>query len=259
MDTAGMERLQQELKRLKLRRVREVLEDYNRLAVAQRLSPLDFLAGLVHEEVAARDGTQQEKRLKAAGFPVLKTLEGFDFTFQASVSRHEVTELGRLRFIDEHSNVCLVGPPGVGKSHLATALGYKAVLAGRTVRFTTAQDLVEDLYAALADGSLRTRMRTLGRLDLLVIDELGFLTLDNTASNHFFQVVAQAYEQRSLIVTSNRPYQEWGSIFASTTIATAVLDRLLHHVTTLSLRGDSYRLKGGMPLLPLAEPAPAAS
>lgn len=249
-----MERLEQELKRLKLRRVREVLEDYNRLAISQQLSHLDFLAGLMHEEVTARDMTQQQKRLAAAGFPVLKTLEGFDFSFQSSVSRQEVTELARLRFLDEHSNVCLIGPPGVGKTHLAIALGYKAVLAGRTVRFTTAQDLVEDLYAAIADGSVRARMRALGRLDLLVIDELGFLALDTTASNHFFQVVAQAYEQRSLIVTSNRPYQEWGAIFASPTIATAVLDRLLHHVTTLSLRGDSYRLKGGIPSPPPTAP-----
>lgn len=247
MDTAGMERLELGLKRLKLRRVREVLEDYNRLAVTQQLPYLDFIAGLVHEEVTARDDTQQHKRLAAAGFPTLKRIEDFDFTFQTSVSRQEVVELARLRFLDEHANICLLGPPGVGKSHLAIALGYQAVIAGHTVRFTTAQDLVDDLYAALADGSLRARMRALAKLDLLIIDELGFLALDTTASNHFFQVVAQAYERRSLVVTSNRPYQDWGGIFASTTIAAAVLDRLLHHVTTLNLRGDSYRMRGVQP------------
>ncbi len=114
MDAAGMERLEQELKRLKLRRVREVLEDYNRLAISQQWSHLDFLSGLMHEEVTARDTTQQQKRLAAAGFPMLKTVEAFDFSFQTSVSRQEVMELARLRFIDEHSNVCLIVPPGVG-------------------------------------------------------------------------------------------------------------------------------------------------
>ena len=131
-----------------------------------------------------------------------------------------------------------------GKTHLAIALGIKAVQSGYRVLFTTAQDLVDELYASLADGSFKSRMRSLMRADLLILDEVGFTEMDATASNHFFQVVSQAYERRSLILTSNRPFQEWGNLFATVTIATAILDRLLHHAHIFSLKGDSYRLKG---------------
>jgi len=246
MDAARFEELNQGLRRLKLRRIREVLEDYNRLAVAQHMSYLDFLAALVQEEVQARDETQYTKRLKAARFPSHKTIEQFDFRFQTSISRQQVLELARLRFVEQHENCVLVGPPGVGKTHLAIALGLKAVEAGYRVYFTTVQDLVDDLYATLADGSFRSRMRSLLAHDLIILDELGYLAMDTTASNHLFQVVAQAYERRSLIVTSNRPFQEWGSVFATATIATATLDRLLHHAHILNLQGDSYRMKGAM-------------
>lgn len=244
MDAGRIEELNQGLRRLKLRRIREVLEDYNRLAVTKQLSYLDFLAGLVQEEIQARNESQYSKRLKAARLPAHKIIEDFDFGFQTSVSRQEVLELARLRFIAEHENCILVGPPGVGKTHLAIALGMKAIEAGFRVYFTSVQDLIDDLYATLADNSFRSRMRSLLTNDLIILDELGFLPMDSTASNHLFQVVAQAYERRSLIVTSNRPFQEWGSVFASATIATATLDRLLHHAHVLNLQGDSYRLKG---------------
>lgn len=248
MDAGRFEELTQGLRRLKLRRIREILEDYNRLAVTQQLSYLDFLAGLVQEEVAARDETQYAKRLKGARFPNHKTIEEFDFRFQTSISRQEVLDLARLRFVERHENCVFVGPPGVGKTHLAIALGLKAVAAGHRVYFTTVQDLVDDLYATLADGSFRSRMRSLLAHDLIILDELGFLPMDATASNHLFQVVAQAYERCSLVVTSNRSFQEWGAVFTSPTIATATLDRLLHHAYIFNLQGDSYRLKGAIPV-----------
>lgn len=251
MDTERMEQLHQGLRRLNLRHVRDVLEDCNRLALAEQMSYLDFLAALVQEETRARDNVQFSKRLKTARFPASKTIEGFDFKFQTSVSRHEVLELARMRFVEEHENCVLVGPPGVGKTHLAIALGLKAVEAGYRVRFTTVQDLVDELYATLADGSFRSHMRSLSANDVLILDELGYLAMDGTASNHVFQVIAQAYERRSLIVTSNRPFQEWGSVFATATIATATLDRLLHHAHILNLQGDSYRMKGVLATQPV--------
>lgn len=247
--------LEQGLKRLKLRRIREVLEEQNQLAIERQPSYLAFLADLIHQEVTARDETQYEKRLKAARLPDHKTIEGFDFAFQTSISRQEVLELARLKFVQARENLVLCGPPGTGKSHLGKALLLKALEAGYSGLFITVQELVEDLYAALADGTVRNRLRSLHRLDVLVLDELGFTELDSTASNHLFQVVAQAYENRSLIVTSNRDFQEWGSVFATSTIATAVLDRLLHHVHVLNLQGDSYRLKGHPPVDP-TPPAP---
>ena len=240
---ADRKELEQGLKRLKLRCIRDHLDESSELALQEEPSYIDYLAYLVKEEVRGRDETQVKNGLKAARFPVHKSLDDFDFSFQTSVSQQTVRDLASLEFVKAHENLILLGPPGVGKSHLAIALGIRAVEQKRRVRFWTAADLVQELYSHLADGSLRRHIRSLIRYDLLIIDELGYLRLDQTASDHLFQLVAEAYENVSLIITSNLDFREWVEMFASPSTAAAVLDRLLHHAHVLSLKGDSYRLR----------------
>jgi DNA replication protein DnaC len=240
-----MEDLLDGLKRLKLRHTRDCVDEYCRIAAARDMSFYDFLKMIVTEEVAAREETQRTKRLRNAKIPAHKTLAEFDFSFQPSIPKREILELQTLRFVENHDNVILLGPPGLGKTHIATALAYEAAIQGKDVLFTTAQELVDNLYAALADGTVKNKLRALAKLDLVVIDELGYLPMDDTAGNHLFQVVSAAYERQSLIVTSNRPFQEWGALFPNPSLASATLDRLLHHAFVFTFSGDSYRMKGG--------------
>jgi len=231
------------LKRLKLRRIREIIESGDVRRLEDFADPLALIAHLVHEEVSARDATQRELRLRAARFPWYKTLDDFDFSAQPSVNEEQVRALASLDFVRRAENIVFLGPPGVGKTHLAVALGIRAVEAGFKVRFTTAQKLTDHLYASLADGGFKRELERYGKFDLLIIDELGYLSLDKTASNHFFQVINHAYERQSVILTSNRPFQEWAALFHDPVIVSAILDRLLHHVHLFNLKGDSYRLK----------------
>jgi len=240
---ADRETLEQNLKRLKLRHVRDTLDDINEIALEEEPSCLDFLAYIVQEEVNGRENTQRQRRMKAARFPAWRTLDGFDFSYQTSVSQQTIRDLAKLEFITKRENLILLGPPGFGKSHLAIALGIEAVNAGYHVLFTTMDDLAAKMYASLADGSLAQYMRSLLRNDLIILDEVGYLTLDKTASDHLFQLISRAYENISLIVTSNLDFSEWGTLFASPGTAAALLDRLLHHAHVINLRGDSYRIR----------------
>lgn len=184
-----------------------------------------------------RETTSRQRRFKAAQFPACRTLDGFDFMFQTSVSQQTVRDLATLEFIKARENLILLGPPGVGKSHLAIALGTEAVNAGYSTLFITMDNLANQMYACLADGSLPRYVRSLLRNDLLILDEVGYLT------DHLFQLVSKAYEKVSLVVTSNLDFSEWGTLFASPSTAAAVLDRLLHHAHVITLRGDSYRVR----------------
>ena len=240
---ADRDMLEANLKRLKLRHIRDTLDDINETALTEEPSYLDFLAYLVQKEITGREDTQNQRRLRAARFPVHKTLDDFDFSFQTSVSQQTLRDLATLEFVKNKENLILLGPPGVGKSHLAIALGLEAVRAGHPTLFTTMDELAERMYASLADGSLAGYMRSLLRNDLIILDEVGYLTLDKVASDHLFQLVSKAYEHVTLIVTSNLDFSEWGTLFASPGTAAALLDRLLHHAHVITLRGDSYRVR----------------
>jgi DNA replication protein DnaC len=239
-----MAHLKDDLKRLGLHTVASILETEVGKAIKSQAGYTSFLERLVEEELAAKVDRSINARIAKARFPAIRTLEAFEFGFQPDLPAALIKELARLDFLDRAENLCAVGPPGTGKTHLLTALAVKACEARKRVLFTQATALLDQLVACTVDGSLGRRLGDLQRLDFLVVDELGYMPMDSRRANLFFQLVSARYERGSIGVTTNKPFDQWGQIFGGDdVIAAAILDRLLHHSHILVTKGPSYRMK----------------
>lgn len=250
-DTAGsvlttpaqLERLGEYLHKLRLQKSAERLEALLQHAAAQDLPYADFLEQVLGEEVAAKTAKNVSMRTAMARFPFVKPLETFDFAYQPSIDKRQVLTLAGCQYIEHGDNVIVLGPPGVGKTHLAVSLGIKAIEAGYRVLFTSAAQLIATLTKAQAEGRLDERLKLYTTPRLLIIDEIGYLPIERIGANLFFQLISRRYERGPMILTSNQSFAAWGEVFGDRVIATAILDRLLHHAVTLNIRGNSYRLK----------------
>ncbi len=245
-----LDRIRRTLVGLKMPRALEMLDHSVRRLERGEASALEVIDALLAEELTLRESRRIKTALMMARLSIIKTLAGFDFTFQPSLDRDRILTLAELQFIDRNEVVHLLGPPGTGKSHLAVALGIEAVKAGRSVYFTTLADIVGSLAKAEREGLLRERIRWFCRASLLIVDEIGYLPVVQGGGNLFFQLVNARYERGAMILTSNRGFAEWGEVFGDPVVATALLDRLLHHAVVIQIEGSSYRLRQHADLMP---------
>lgn len=244
-DTLVMDRIESNLVRLKLSRIPEILTDLTKTAQEQGKSYLSFLDDLLEEEVAAKEQRRIETALKISGLPYIKSIDEFDFTFQPSLDKQKIMGLFDLSFIQEKGNVIFLGPPGVGKTHLAVSLALKACQAGMSMYFTNMADLIVKLRKDHEAGK-PGKGRSYYKSGLVVVDEVGYTPITRDECNLFFRFIANRYEKTSTIITSNKAFGDWTELFHDPIIVTAILDRLLHHSTVINIKGSSYRLKGKM-------------
>jgi DNA replication protein DnaC len=252
LPAAPIERIRSHLVGLRMPRALETLDHIVQQLEHGQISAIEAFDLLLAEEITVRESRRIKAALQMARLANIKTLSGFDFSFQPSLDRNRVLALAQLDFIDRHEVVHFIGQSGTGKSHLAAALGVEAVRAGHSVYFSPLADIIDSLAKADREGRLRERIRFLCRASLLIIDEIGYLSLGAPAGNLFFQLANARYEKGAMILTSNRGFAEWGEVFGDPVVATALLDRLLHHAVVVHIEGASYRLRQHADLVPEA-------
>jgi DNA replication protein DnaC len=241
-------RLDEHFRYLKLPFIREHYQGLATQAAEKQLPHIDYLEKLADGEAALRRDRSIQRRIRQARFPVIKTLDQFNWSWPKKLNRLQVKNLFRLQFIPDKANVIFLGGVGLGKSHLATALGYQACLEGHSVLFATAIDVINTLAAAQTAGRLKAELKKYTRPTVLILDELGFLPIDKAGADLLFQVISQRYEQGPLVITSNRAFKDWPEIFNNdSTLTSAILDRLLHHAETIVIEGKSFRMKDSLP------------
>ncbi len=248
--TETLDRIRGALVGLKMPRALEALDHTMQKLEQGEITGIEALDALLSEEYATRETRRIDVALKTAKLMPIKTLEGFDFSFQPSLDRERIAALAQLDFIRRAEVVHFLGPPGTGKSHLATALGVAGVKAGKQVYRATLAELIEALVKAEREGRLAEKIRFYARPSLLIVDEIGYLPITQGGANLFFQLVNARYEKGAMILTSNRGFAEWGDVFGDPVVATALLDRLLHHAVVVQIEGASYRLRGHTDLIP---------
>lgn len=237
------ERLKDSCEKLGFIHIPEVYDHHSEEASRNSISYLEFLDKLLSAEIEAKKDRAAKTNLRLAKLPYVKRLDQFDFEFQPSANERKINELKTLGFLERSENVIFLGPPGVGKTHLAVGLAVEALKNGYTAYFLSAHELIAMIRENIESGRIHRKIKSLSKPGLLIIDEVGYAAMDDEVAHYFFQIISNRYEKGSIILTSNKSYGSWGDVFGSNVVATAILDRLLHHSSTINIKGDSFRIR----------------